>query len=171
MRRFRPELTIVALLSLLIAAGCGGGSSGSAPVATAGTGGGAAAPTRPPAPTSSPSAVPAGSPSAAPSAVAGGQTVNMTDANQFQPATVTVARGTTITWLNVGTVPHTVTDDPTKAANPSDSVLPAGAQPWDSGMIAGGENFSHTFDTPGQYVYFCIPHESLGMVGRITVSG
>jgi len=105
------------------------------------------------------------------SAAAGGsQSVNMTDANEFQPNTLTVTRGTTVTWANTGQSPHTVTDDPSKAANSSDSLLPAGAEPWDSGIVAGGGNFSH-IDTPGHYVYFCIPHESLGMVGRITVSG
>ena len=76
-----------------------------------------------------------------------------------------------MTWVNVGQVGHTVTDDPSKAANKANSVLPSGAQAWDSGNIAGGASFTHTFDTPGQYVYFCIPHEMLGMVGRITVSG
>ncbi|HEV7665699.1 MAG TPA: plastocyanin/azurin family copper-binding protein [Chloroflexota bacterium] len=95
----------------------------------------------------------------------------MTDANQFQPATVTVARGAAVTWVNTGQSPHTVTDDPSKAANPNDAVLPAGAQPWDSGIIAAGGSYSLVFDVPGQYVYFCIPHESLGMVARITVTG
>jgi hypothetical protein len=40
-------------------------------------------------------------------------------------------------------------------------------------MIAGGsgESFSYTFDEPGTYEYFCIPHEDLGMVGTVTVTG
>jgi plastocyanin len=95
----------------------------------------------------------------------------MTDANVFQPGTLTVARGATVTWVNTGTVPHTVTDDPSKAAKPTDAVLPSGAQPWDSGNVAGGATYSHTFDVAGQYTYFCIPHEALGMVARITVTG
>jgi len=94
----------------------------------------------------------------------------MTDANLYQPATITVTRGTTLTWMNVGNVPHTVTDDPSKAANRSDAMLPEGAQPWDSGYIAGNSSFTHTFDTAGEYTYFCIPHESLGMVGRVIVT-
>jgi hypothetical protein len=32
-----------------------------------------------------------------------------------------------------------------------------------------GESFSVTFDTPGVYDYFCVPHEQAGMVGRIIV--
>jgi plastocyanin len=139
-------------------------ASSSTVVPTVGTGG--AAPTslaaRPGSPVASPSPVVAGAQSV---------NVNMTDANLFQPATLTIPRGTTVTWTNTGQVGHTVTDDPSKAANPSDSVLPSGAQAWDSGTVNGGGTFSHTFDTPGQYVYFCIPHEALGMIGRITVTG
>ena len=90
--------------------------------------------------------------------------------NEFQPAAITVARGTTVQWVNTGVMPHTVTDDPSKAARPSNAALPSGAQTWDSGQLNGGQSFSHTFDTPGDYTYFCIPHESLGMVGHITVT-
>ena len=158
----------------------GGGATGIATVGTGGAVGGASAitpgasgtplaagaqqpnPANPASPVSSPATV----------VVAGGQpvTVNMTDANQFQPASITVARGTTVTWVNTGQTPHTVTDDASKAANPADAVLPSGAQPWDSGTLAGGASYSHTFDTPGQYTYVCIPHESLGMIGRVTVT-
>ena len=97
-------------------------------------------------------------------------TVNMTNSNEFQPAAITIARGTTVQWVNTGVMPHTVTDDPSKAAKPSDAALPSGAPAWDSGQLNGGQSFSHTFDTPGDYTYFCIPHESLGMVGHITVT-
>ena len=40
-------------------------------------------------------------------------------------------------------------------------------------MIEGGSGgtFSFTFDEPGTYDYFCIPHEDLGMVGSVTVTG
>jgi plastocyanin len=121
---------------------------------------------------SSPAA--ASSPSAASSPAAGGaqgQTINMTDQYQFQPATLTIPRGTTVTWMNTGQQEHTVTDDPSKAANRADAQLPNGAQPWDSGLIDAGKTYTHTFDTPGQYTYFCMPHEALGMVARITVTG
>jgi plastocyanin len=48
--------------------------------------------------------------------------------------------------------------------------LPSGAQAWDSGPLNGGQTFSHAFTTPGTYKYFCIPHESLGMLATITVT-
>jgi plastocyanin len=97
--------------------------------------------------------------------------VNMTDALKFDPATLTVPKGTTVTWHNTSSVQHTVTDDPSKAANKADAVVPSGAEPWDSGTIDPGQTFQHTFDTPGTYKYFCIPHEAAGMVGTITVTG
>jgi len=155
------------LAATLLLVGCSS-SGGSSPTATAGAG----AATKPPA-VASPSAAASPSAVASPSAsaVAQGQTVNMTDTYQFQPATLTVPRGTTVTWMNTGQQQHTVTDDPAKAANRADAQLPNGAQPWDSGLIDAGKTFTHTFDTPGDYTYFCMPHEALGMVARITVSG
>lgn len=32
------------------------------------------------------------------------------------------------------------------------------------------ENFTFTFDRPGEYRLICIPHQALGMVGTITVN-
>ena len=84
--------------------------------------------------------------------------VNMTDALKFEPASLTIAKGTTVTWRNSSQMVHTVTDDPGKASNKADAALPSGAQAWDSGNLNPGQTFSHTFDTPGTYNYFCIPH-------------
>jgi plastocyanin len=95
----------------------------------------------------------------APSAWAQGQevTVRMED-NFFDPANITVEPGTTVTWVQSGNNPHTTTS--------YDGL-------WDSGMIEGGSGgtFSFTFEEPGTYYYFCIPHESLGMIGSVTVTG
>ena len=94
----------------------------------------------------------------APSAWAQGQevTVRMED-NFFEPANITVEPGTTVTWVQSGNNSHTTTS--------YDGL-------WDSGMIEGGSGgtFSFTFEEPGTYDYFCIPHESLGMIGSVTVT-
>lgn len=103
-------------------------------------------------------------------ASAAASTVNMTSALKFEPSTLTVPKGTTVTWRNTSAVGHTVTDDPAKAANKADAALPSGAELWDSGNINPGGTFQHTFDTPGTYTYFCIPHEAAGMVATITVT-
>jgi plastocyanin len=99
-----------------------------------------------------------------------GNTVDLTDSLRFEPATLTVARGTTVTWRNMSQIVHTVTDDPAKAATPADAQLPSGAQPWDSGNLNPGQTYTHTFDTPGTYKYFCVPHETAGMVATIVVT-
>jgi plastocyanin len=95
----------------------------------------------------------------APSAWAQGEevTVRMED-NFFEPANITVEPGTTVTWVQSGNNPHTTTS--------YDGL-------WDSGMIEGGSGgtFSFTFEEPGTFDYFCIPHEELGMVGSVTVTG
>jgi plastocyanin len=94
----------------------------------------------------------------APSVGAQGQeiTVSMED-NFFDAANITVEPGTTVTWVQNGDNPHTTTS--------YDGL-------WDSGMLEGGSGntFSFTFDEPGTYDYYCIPHENLGMVGSVTVT-
>ena len=147
--------------SLLLLSGC-------APSSTPGTPATPALPgtlATPPAAAASPS--PAASPAVA-AAVA--STVQMTDALTFEPATMTIPRGTSVTWRNTSQVAHTVTDDPSKAAISADAVLPAGTQPWDSGSIDPTGTYSHTFDVPGTYRYFCQPHEAAGMVGTLVVT-
>jgi nitrite reductase (NO-forming) len=55
-----------------------------------------------------------------------------------------IALGTTVTWTNDDPgVMHTVT-----AADGS----------FDSGFLETGESFSYTFNTPGEFEYFCVPH-------------
>src|SRR5438105_15442707 len=62
--------------------------------------------------------------------------VTMADDNKFNPATVTISKGGTVTWTNKSaTMPHSVTCDPSKAANAADVAVPAGAQPFDSNIL------------------------------------
>jgi plastocyanin len=98
--------------------------------------------------------------------------VQMNDANQFVPQSITVPRGATVTWTNIGkdAVPHTATGDPSLAINAADVSLPAGAQPWGSDALGPNQSYSHTFDVPGTYQYVCRYHEVLGMVGTLTVT-
>ena len=84
-------------------------------------------------------------------------TVGMED-NFFDKADITVAPGTTVTWVQRGQYGHTTTSYDGR---------------WDSGLIEGGTDgtYSYTFEEPGTYEYFCRPHEEVGMVGTVTVSG
>jgi LPXTG-motif cell wall-anchored protein len=72
----------------------------------------------------------------------------------FDSGQLTVAPGTTVTWVNKGQAPHTTTaDDGT----------------WDSGTLQPGEDFSFTFDQPGTYTYHCSIHPD--MTASVKVSG
>jgi plastocyanin len=95
--------------------------------------------------------------------------VEMTPQLSFKPSTITIKKGEWITWINNSPIAHTVTSDRAKAHNAPQSVLPPGAQPFDSGDIYQGQTFAHKFDAPGRYVYFCLHHQDEGMVGDVLV--
>jgi plastocyanin len=95
--------------------------------------------------------------------------VRMTNSLKYVPEEVTISVGQTVVWTNTSSMFHTVTDDPALAQDRSHAQLPEGAQPFNSGNIAPGDVFQRTFEVPGTYVYFCIPHEAVGMIGKIIV--
>ncbi len=108
-------------------------------------------------------------------------TVNMTDGLNFEPASITVAPGDTVVWENTGSIGHSVTayedDIPEEAEywasggfDSEDAARGAyTAGDPDSGDVPGGESYEHTFEVTGTYEYFCIPHESAGMLGTVEV--
>jgi plastocyanin len=96
-------------------------------------------------------------------------TVDMVQSLRFQPESVTIEAGQTVLWKNVSTVIHTVTCDPSVAGNARDCALPQGAKAFNSGSVEPGKTYSHKFTTPGDYRYFCIPHEMMGMVAEVKV--
>lgn len=75
----------------------------------------------------------------------------------FQPDTIEVAAGATVTWTNEDGVPHTVT------AGTPDAVGDAFDEPVDA-----GETAEVTLDEAGTYDYFCAIHPT--MTGQIVVS-
>jgi plastocyanin len=72
----------------------------------------------------------------------------------FSPPTATVAVGTTVTWTNRDDIPH--------------NVVSVG-QKFKSPVLDTDEKFSHRFDNPGSYEYFCSIHPK--MTGEIVVRG
>ena len=107
-------------------------------------------------------------------ALADGKTVQVTmkqsPKSRFDPETVTIAVGDTVTWTNPAFVTHSVTFDPGMAATAGDVALPAGVAPFDSGNIEEDGSFSHTFTVKGTYKYICKFHEAMGMVGTVIVT-
>ncbi|QDX40077.1 plastocyanin/azurin family copper-binding protein [Salarchaeum sp. JOR-1] len=87
----------------------------------------------------------------------------------FDPVGIYVEPGDTIQWVNASG-DHSTTSYTTD--NPQSSVrrIPDGADSWNSGTLQeDGATFTHTFETPGTYDYYCIPHKTLGMVARLVV--
>lgn len=79
------------------------------------------------------------------------QTMQVTIKNfSFQPATLTVPAGTTVTWTNQDSVDHTSTSD---------------TGVWDSGRLAPGQSFSFMFTQAGMFPYHCMIHPFMkGMI-------
>ncbi len=71
----------------------------------------------------------------------------------FQPVSVSVSKGGTVTWTNNDSSPHTVT-----AADGS----------FDSGNMAPGASYSRTFTSAGTFAYSCAYHSS--MQGSVVVT-
>ncbi len=83
-------------------------------------------------------------------------------AHAFDPPLVEAPVGTTIRWTNNDTVAHTVT------SGVSDGLAGTPDGKFDSGFLDAGATFVHTFDTPGVFPYFCIPHP--WMRGTLVIS-
>ena len=83
----------------------------------------------------------------------------------FDPATVTVKPGDLVKWKFVGSAPHNV-KFLKLPVNSHPSCTPSG------GCGAAGDVFTHTFDKPGDYLYYCVIHGSpggTGMAGHLVV--
>ncbi|MGD0292073.1 MAG: plastocyanin/azurin family copper-binding protein [Candidatus Binataceae bacterium] len=97
--------------------------------------------------------------------------VTMTDKPpKYVPETLTIPVGTTVEWKNTGQTLHDVTTDSSSAVNEKDAKIPPGAETFDSGFMPPGGTFQYTFKVPGEYTYFCTPHEKDGMIGHIVVT-
>jgi len=77
----------------------------------------------------------------------------------YIPYRVTVNPGDEVVWSNDDTAAHTVTSG--TAADGPDGL-------FDSSLFMAAATFSHTFDTLGEYNYFCMVHP--WMVGQIFVT-
>jgi plastocyanin len=75
----------------------------------------------------------------------------------FKPSPLSVPRGATVMWTNGDDITHTVT-----------SGAPGKKDARFEGRLAGkGASYSHTFDEPGTYQYYCDRHQA--MTGEIVV--
>ena len=100
-------------------------------------------------------------------------------ASAFDPVTYEATVGETVTWGNTSQRSHTVTgvedqipDDAAYFASGDFDSQTAAEDGWggQNGSIAVGATYSHTFETPGEYQYLCLPHRAQGMFGTVIVT-
>ncbi|NOJ31195.1 MAG: hypothetical protein DA329_03535 [Candidatus Nitrosocosmicus sp.] len=77
----------------------------------------------------------------------------------YSPDPIRIDSGQTITWYNGDTVSHTVTSG--QDNDPDEGAL------FDSNAIIANQKYSLTFESPGDYKYYCIYHPS--MIGEVVV--
>lgn len=65
---------------------------------------------------------------------------------RFEPSSITVKPGTTVTWVHDSNMPHTITGE-------IDGLR--------SSVLYSGQQYSHTFDASGSYNYACDFHPSM----------
>lgn len=100
--------------------------------------------------------------------------------DSYRPDQLEVESGQTVVFRNTSSHAHTVTA--------FQDAYPEGAEYWASGgfdseqeaydawyssaqggKLARGDTYEHTFEIPGTYSYYCVPHIEAEMVGEIIV--
>ncbi|AEN07210.1 blue (type 1) copper domain protein [halophilic archaeon DL31] len=81
----------------------------------------------------------------------------------FDPETLEVTPGTTVTWVWESDNHNVAPESTPEGANWS------GSDGAPNTTYNTGHEYSHTFETLGTYEYVCTPHASAGMVGSIEV--
>ena len=71
---------------------------------------------------------------------------------RFEPASISVTPGTTVTWVHESPMPHSITGN---------------AGSLGSGTLYNGQTYSHTFEEDGLFNYYCGIHPS--MTGSVLV--
>ncbi|MFM8382104.1 MAG: plastocyanin/azurin family copper-binding protein [Actinomycetota bacterium] len=93
--------------------------------------------------------------------------------NSFRPVEFEITAGTEVVFENRGRNDHNILPD--AVANDEElTTLLAGGEGW--GVVAAefvpGDTYTHTFDVPGTYTYYCSIHGSpgAGMYGSLVVT-
>jgi len=76
----------------------------------------------------------------------------------FDPPAIRVSTGTTVTWEWTGSGGgHNVVHDGDEFSSGDEYISEA------------GHTYEYTFEETDNYLYYCVPHESLGMLGAVVV--
>lgn len=96
-----------------------------------------------------------GSPAATGEAAGSGTEVSI-EGFEFEPESLTVSAGSTVTWTNRDDAIHSIQDESDLATEESDD-------------LGEGDTFGITYDQPGEYPYICGIHNY--MTGTVVVEG
>ena len=132
-----------AVIAMLALAACSPSASASSPAESA-----AASLAEPPAESAAASAA------ASPSEAAVGGDTTVTISGRSFGGDITIAAGSTVTWVNNDSVGHTVTNG--ENGSPATDAL------FDE-PVADGGTFEFTLDSPGVYLVTCRIHSSMNM--------
>ena len=101
----------------------------------------------------------------------------MTASQKFEPSELTVAVGEEVSFANDSKEAHTVTayegdlgEGAAYFASGGFGSEEEARSDLSGGLIDPGDVYTVSFEEPGTYRYFCIPHESVGMVGTVVVT-
>ncbi len=105
-----------------------------------------------------------------------GDAVGMAPGHRFDPETLRVTAGATVTFVNESPEAHTVTAYEERIPPAADYFSSGGRDGEEAarddvgaGLIKEDATYEVTFEVAGTYEYFCIPHEDDGMTGTIVV--
>jgi len=91
-----------------------------------------------------------------------------TDSGQlkFEPEKISICKGDSVKWINNKGGPHNVVFD--------EDAIPGGVDQekisMDEQLGEEGDTFVMSFDTAGDYDYYCEPHRGAGMNGNLVVA-
>ena len=85
---------------------------------------------------------------------------SVTNTEFYKPETIIIPRGTAATWTNNDVEMHTVTSGNLETGGPTGML-------FESGPLASGKTYAHTFSDKGTFDYFCTLHPF--MMGKVVV--
>lgn len=96
-----------------------------------------------------------------------GATVN-TGLLAFDPKTVSIKRGETVTWVGGDSITHVLVQGSYEVGRDGLRTKESDDKAFNLKLSKKGQQVSHTYDQPGMFTYFCTIHQ--GMNGSVTVS-
>ncbi|MCU1590484.1 MAG: blue (type 1) copper domain protein [Frankiales bacterium] len=102
-----------------------------------------------------------------PAVTADGVTVN-TGLLAFDPKTVNVKKGQTVTWVGGDNITHVLVEGDYKVGGDNLRTEQTDDKAFNLKLTKKGQQVSHTYSTTGTFTYYCTIHH--GMNGTVVVS-